>query len=101
MTTFYEALGWIAPFYNLFLTAIVAYLFYGLYQTRTKGKKVYLEPWKYMAFALGVFVVEIITTILRSAQVLDLPYYINGYFELAIISLFIYALLLQKQHMER
>jgi hypothetical protein len=53
-----------------------------------------------MFFAVLIYIAEEVITVLRAAGLLDITLYINGFFELAIISLFIYTLLLQKQHIE-
>ena len=97
MSEFTIALGMIAPVYNLGLVIIALYLFYVMFTTPLKNRKVYLAPWKFLFLALFVFIVEELLTILRQAQLIDIPRNINGFFELAIISLFIYTLLLQKQ----
>ncbi len=98
MSEFTVALGMIAPWYNLGFVIIALYLFYVMFTTPLKNKKVYLTPWKLLFWALMIFVVEEALTILRQAQLIDIPRHINGFFELAIISLFIYMLLLQRQH---
>jgi len=94
------ALGMAAPWYNMGLVLIVLYLFYVMFTTPIKNKKVYLTPWKIIFWAVMIFVAEEVITILRQAQVVNIPVYINGYFELIIISLFIFMLLKQKQHMK-
>ena len=91
-----EALTIAAPFYNLALVVIVLLLFGKLFTTPSK-KKVFLKPWHFIFAAVLIFVFEEVITILRSAQILDIAVFINGYFELAIISLFIYTLLILRE----
>lgn len=89
------ALGIAAPYYNLAFVVIVIYLFIQLFKTETK--KHYIKPWKFVFLAVCVFIVEEVTTVLRAAGVISIPRHINGFFELAIIILFLYMLLLQKE----
>ena len=96
--TFAESLAVAAPYYNLALVVIVLCLYYKLFTT--SAKKSYLLPWKVMFFAVLVYIVEELITVLRAAGLLNITLYVNGFFELVIISLFIYTLLLQKQHIE-
>lgn len=92
------AMGLVAPYYNLVLVIVTAYLFIKLFKTPIKNKKVYLKPWKMIFIALFVFVLEEALTILRTAGIINIPIHINGFFELSIISLFIYTLFLQKEY---
>lgn len=101
MTELVTALTVAAPYYNLSLVIIVLFLFGKLFSTKIINKKVYLAPWHYIFVAVLIFIVEEVLTVLRQARVIDIPFYINGFFELAIISLFIYTLLLQKERIER
>ena len=94
--TITEALTIAAPFYNLAMVVIVLFLFGKLF--KTPKRKVFLKPWYFLFAALLVFVLEEIITVLRAAQVIDITFFINGFFELAIISLFIYTLLILKEH---
>ena len=92
------ALGLVAPYYNLVLVIITIYLFAKLFNTPVKSKKVYLLPWKIIFVALFVFIIEEVLTVLRTAGIISIPMHINGFFELIIISLFIYMLLLQREY---
>ena len=94
-----EALGAAAPYYNLFLVAVVVYLLISLFVE--KSKKTYLLPWYLLFIGVLVFILEEITTVLRALDVINIPVHINGFFELIIISTFIYMLLLQKEHMRK
>lgn len=91
------ALGIVAPYYNLVLAVIAVCLFIKLLTTRKRIKQVYLLPWKLIFFALAVYILEEAITVLRAVGLLDIPVHINGFFELVIISIFIYVLLLQKE----
>lgn len=90
------AIAMVAPYYNLAFTVIVVYLFIQLFRSYRHGKGVYLAPWGYIFSAVMIFVVEELLTILRATGAIELPRHINGFFELVIISLFIYALMLQR-----
>jgi len=94
------ALGTIAPYYNLAMVVAVIWLFIALFKTPPKAK-VFLFPWKLLFFAVIVFVIEEVLTVTRSAGVIDIPIHINAFFELVIISVFIYALLLQKEYVSK
>ena len=100
MVEFGVALGMVAPYYNLGFVAIAVWLFIMLFKTEAKTK-VFLFPWKLVFFALIIFIVEEVLTILRSAAIIDIPIHINAFFELVIIATFIYALLLQKEYIKK
>lgn len=89
-----------APYYNLAFVVIVMILFTQLFAQR-KNKRVYLKPWKFLLAALCIFIVEEILTILKGAGVISYPGTINGFFEMIIISMFIYMVLLQKENNRR
>ncbi len=91
-----EALTLAAPFYNLALVVVMLFLFSKMFTTATK--KTFLKPWYAIFAAVIIFIMEEVITILRAAGLIDITLYINGFFELIIISLFIYTLLLQKEH---
>lgn len=96
---FYESLGMIAPFYNLAMVIVVVWLFVVLFRTPKKGA--YMVPWYYMAGCIGLFILEEVLTILRNAKILTfIPQHINAFFELGIIILFIYMILMQKEHIK-
>jgi hypothetical protein len=48
-----------------------------------------------------MFIVETVLTILRAAGAINIGRHINGFFELVIIVVFIYALLLQKEYLQK
>ena len=95
------AFGIVAPYYNLAMVAVVCFLFINLFTTPLKNKKVYLLPWKYIFAAFIIFIIEELITVLRAAGIITIMEHINGFFELIIISLFIYALLLNKKYIAR
>ncbi len=89
-----------APVYNLGFVVIAIYLFIKLFSTPVRDKRVYLMPWKIIFFALVVFILEEVLVVFRGMGVVDIPRHINGFFEVIIICFFIYALLLQKEHVK-
>ena len=91
------AIAQAAPIYNLGLVVIALFLFYKLFHTPVKNRRVYLFPWKLIFLALLIFVIEEVLTVLRMLDVVNIPRHINGFFELLIIITFIYALLSQKE----
>lgn len=91
----------VAPLYNLGFVIIVLWLFIILVSIKVHDRRVYTTPWKLLFFAVIVFVIEEVLTVLRMQGVVDIPRHINGFFELIIISTFIYALLLQKEYLKR
>ena len=99
MSGFLASLGMAAPYYNLVFALIAGYLFLKLLKTKATSKKVFLLPWKLILIALLVFMVEEIITVLRALGYISIPVHINGFFELIIISLFIYTLLIQKEYL--
>lgn len=91
------ALAKAAPYYNLALILVTFYLFIKLFKTKpARGAKYYLTPWKIFLIVLLIFTLETILTILRAAGVLNIPIHINGFFEITMTFLIVYALLLQK-----
>jgi len=94
------AVAQVAPLYNLGLVIIAIFLFIKLFSTPIRDKRVYLMPWKILFFALLVFIIEEVLTVLRGADIINIPKHINGFFELIIICTFLYMLLLQKEHIK-
>ena len=94
------SLAEIGPIYNLGFVIIAIFLFIKLFSTPVKDRRVYLMPWKLLFFALLVFIVEEVLTVLRQMEVINIPKHINGFFELIVICTFLYTLLLQKEHMK-
>jgi len=87
-------LGLVAPYYNLVLVAIVVALFIKLF--KTPNKKAYIVPWKFLFFSTLVYILEEILTVLHSAGIISISNMVNPFLEMAIITSFIYMLLLQK-----
>jgi len=95
-----EAINIASPYYNLAMVAIIVFLFVRLFKVRA-GSHVYMQPWRVMFWVILVFIVEEITTVLRAAGIISLDVYINGYFELVIVSLVVYLLLLQYDYTKK
>ncbi len=104
MSDFLIALGRVAPYYDLALTLTAFYLFIKLFRTKKAKtvKKFFMAPW-YLIFAgNAVHIFEEGFTVLRYYVWMPfIPPHVNGFFELLIISLFIYALLLQKEYLKK
>lgn len=96
-----QAVAQVAPLYNLGLVVVVIILFVRLFNTPIRDRRVYLMPWKLIFGAFCVYVLEAVLTVLRGQNLLNIPIHINGFFEVLIIVLFIYALLLQKEHVSK
>lgn len=88
----------VAPFYNLILVVIVFLLFLKLFSLKSAQFGVFIKPWKFMFAALLLFVFEEILTVMKHAGLIYYPSFVNGILEIIIISLFIYMLLLQREH---
>jgi len=93
-------LGTVAPYYNLVLVAIVIILFARMFKLPQK-KGVYLRPWRYLFIALLVYVAEEFLTITNKLGVTNIPRISTAFFEMIIIALFIYTLLLQKEWVKK
>jgi len=98
MTQFTEALGLVAPYYNLVFVAIVIILF--IFFLKNPNKNIYLKPWKLLLTAILVYVVEEILTVLNNLDILNVSKLVNPLLEMIIISLFIYIVLLQKEYLQ-
>ncbi len=96
-----QAFNIVVPYYNLALVAIVVSLFIRMLRTKPTSPDVYLRPWYFMFAAIVVFIIEEVTTVLRHAGLITLDVYINGYFELTIVSLIIYTLLTQLEYIQK
>lgn len=96
---FYQCLGLVAPFYNLTLVVIVIILFIKLF--RTPNKRIYIKPWKMLFYAVLVYVVEEVLTALSHLNIIIFPRIFNAIFEMVIVTLFIYMLLLQKESIRK
>jgi len=96
-----QCIGQAASYYNIGLIIIAVILFIKLFLTPVKDRRVYLMPWKLIFFAVVVYIIEEVLTILRVLDIVNIPRHINGFFELIMICTFIYMLLLQKEHMKK
>lgn len=94
--TLAESVAMVAPYYNAVLTIILFFMFYKLFSYDSK-RFAYIKPWKLLLIALVIFLVETVMTALKMLGLIDYPWILFGFFEMAIITLFIYMLLLQKQ----
>lgn len=93
------ALGQAAPLYNLGLVVIMVFLFVKLFSSNKT--KQYMFPWKLLFVAVAIFVVEQVLTIVRRFVDIGIPEQINGFFELSIVIIFIYMLMLQKENIKQ
>ena len=98
MTQLAVCLGKVAPFYSLALVVIVVILFLKLFSM--PQKKVYVKPWKLLFAAILVYILEELINILESFYILTPAPIVCPILEMAIIFLFIYMLLLQKEHLK-
>jgi len=98
IVSYSEAFSLVSPWYNLSMILIGLYLFRTL--SKIKNKNVDLTPWKFVFFALGIGLVEEILIILRSAQLINIPLHINGFFEIIIVSFLLYTLLLKRKSLK-
>ena len=90
-----------APRLNLLLVAYVVYLFISLFR-RKSDEHIYTTPWKLLFVAVSVYIVEQSLTVLRMLEIVSYPHLlVNGAFEIVIITLFIYTLLLQREHVAK
>ena len=98
LATFGKALGFVAPWYNLAFVIVVIALFIWLFSL--KNRKVYEKPWVFVFVGVLIFVVEETMTVLRSLGLVSFPGFIFPIFEMGMLGLFIYAMLLQKQYVK-
>lgn len=98
MVNLYVALGTVAPYYNLVFVLVTVWLFIILF--KYKNKKTFMKPWYLLFVCVCLFIFEEVITIARAAGLTAIPHHINAFFELGIIIIFIYLLLLQKEHIK-
>ena len=101
MSSFGFELAAVAPYYNLAFAIICIYFFVKLFSAPLKNKRVFMLPWKLVFVSFLIFLVEEGFTVLRAIGVIDLPVHVNGFFELVIITIFIYALLIQREYIKK
>ena len=93
------AVALVAPWYNLVLVCVVISLFIKLF-SYSKSRFAYIKPWNLLFAGILIFVVETLMTILRSLGYITFHPAIFPLFEMAMITLFIYMLLLQMQYVK-
>lgn len=91
--------GNVAPYYNIVLAIVIIILFLKFF--KTSNKKAYTKPWKFLFIAVFVYVGEEIITVLDMAQLITVNKLVFPLFEMVIITLFIYVLLLQREHTQK
>lgn len=104
MSDFLIALGTVAPYYDLILTLTAFYLFIKLFRIKKAKnvKKLFMIPWYFIFAGNAIHIFEEGFTVLRHyVWIPFIPPHVNGFFELLIISLFIYALLLQREYLKK
>ena len=90
------SVGQVAPIYNIVLAGIALYLMWGLF-----SKKFFSKPWKFLFFAVAVFLVESAVTASFFYGFTLVPRWYNAVFELAMVIAFIYMLLIQLEHVKK
>lgn len=98
MSQLTECLGLSAQLYNIAFVIIVITLFVVLF--RSKNEERFLTPWKFIFGALCVYIVEQVAAILNSNGIIIIHKLVFPILEMIIISLFIYALLIQNEHLK-
>lgn len=93
------AVGMVAPYYNLALALIAFVLFLKLFKFEDK-KFAYIKPWKLLFTGFMLFIIEEVMTVLRALGQISFDPAIFPLFEMVIVTLFIYILLLQKQYVK-
>jgi hypothetical protein len=96
-----QAIGMIAPLYNVALVIITFFLLWKLLNVKQKDKKIYLHSWKFLFAAIGLFLLESLITAMKFFGIITeqmVPRWFNAVFELVIIVLIIYMLFLQLNH---
>lgn len=97
--SFAECLGQVSGVYNLVLVLIIMILFYKF--LKKPSKIIYKKPWVILFFALLVYILEEVFNVLNKLAIYSIPVVMYPIFEMIIISLFIYMLLLQKEYLKQ
>jgi hypothetical protein len=95
--TYVECLEIVAPWYNLVLVGIVIALFIKFFMK--PSKKIYLKPWIMLFIAICVYIIEEGMTAFGFSAINDIYRILHPLFEMIMISLFIYMLLLQRDYL--
>ena len=93
-------LGFTAIYYNFLIGLVNTLLLIRLFTIPVK-ENIYLKPWKILFIAGLVFLLEEIFVLLRAMNLMKVPLYVDGYFGLIIIALFLYMVLLQKEYIQK
>jgi hypothetical protein len=99
MSTFVPCLGYIAPYYNLVFVAVLVALFIYFFAMPNRHNT-YDTNWKLIFWAIMIFIVEEIMTVLGAAGLITFPKILFAFFEMVMISLFLYMCLLQKERVK-
>lgn len=91
--------GQIGPMYNIVLSGIALYLIYTILQKESRRN--FVRPWKFLAFAISVFIIESFFTLLVFFGITLIPRWMNAVFELFMVIAFIYMLLIQIEHVKK
>lgn len=89
----------VAPYYNIVLVIIVLILFAKFFSL--KNKNVYMKPWKLLFFVIMVYIIEEFINILQNIYSFEISVLLFPIFEMIMIILFIYMLLLQKEYITK
>ncbi|HIH37579.1 hypothetical protein J4460_06145 [Candidatus Woesearchaeota archaeon] len=92
------AIGMVAPMYNAILAAICFVLFIRLFKNHDTFHS---KPWKFVFYALVLFIIETIITLIRQVGIFDTPRWILALMEMAMILFIINAILVQMDHMKK
>ena len=95
-----SALSIVAPLYNLLFVFITILLFIFLFRVPNITQKIFILPWQFIFASILVYVVEQIMTVLRQENIVIIPIHVNGFFELISISLFLFGIFLQFEHVQ-
>jgi len=93
-----EALGIVAPMYNLVLVTVVVIMLIKLFTL--PNTDIYLPPWELLFIALLFYIVEEALTVYAIVKNTVIPPLVAPILEMIVISIFIYMLLLQKNYIK-
>ena len=66
----------------------------------TPTKTIFVRPWKFLFFAILIYVIEEFFTVAEGLNLILLPVWLFPLFEMIIVILFIYMLLIQREHIK-
>ena len=96
MQTAGELLGHSLPYFNLILVLIV--IFFLIRIILIKNRNTYITPWKFLLFAIIVYTIEELLTVIHISGALPIPKIVFPLMEMIIICSFIYMVMLQKKY---